>query len=179
MEHILYFTMFIRRDISPLSFMDANVGSNPSFVWRSLLQARDIITEGGAWKIGDGETVGIDSHKWLPKPPSFKPGADRTLKVSALFNPVTRQWDHSLIQTLFHTSTREDILRIQLGQSRSRDKLMWMETKSRTFSVKTAYQVALRLHRPGAGEHSLASHDKRLWNRAWALNTPPKVHNFI
>ena len=82
MERILYFTMFIRRDISPLSFMDANVGNNPSFVWRSLLQARDIITEGGAWKIGDGETVGIDSHKWLPKPPSFKPGVDRTLKVS-------------------------------------------------------------------------------------------------
>lgn len=48
MERILYFTMFIRRDISPLSFMDANVGNNPSFVWRSLLQARDIITEGGA-----------------------------------------------------------------------------------------------------------------------------------
>ena len=74
----------------------------------------------------------------------------------------------SLIQTLFHTSTREDILHIQLSQSRSRNKLMWMETKSRTFSVKMAYEVALRLHRPGAGEHSLASHDKRLSNRVWA-----------
>ena len=57
--------------------------------------------------------------------------------------------------------------------------LVWMETKSRTFSVKTAYQVALRLHRPMAGEHSLASHDMRCWNRVWALNTPSKVRNFI
>ena len=159
--------------------MDAKLGSNPSFVWRSLLQARELITEGTTWKIGDGETVGIDSHKWLPNPPRFKLGADRTLKVSALFNPETRQWDRSLIQALFHNSSRYDILHIHLSHFRSMDKLMWMATKSRTFLVKMAYQVAFRLHLLVAGEHSLASQDKRLWNKVWALNTPLKVRNFI
>ena len=56
--------------------MDVELGSNPSFVRRSLLQARELLQEGSAWKIGDGKTVGIDSHKWLPNPPRFKPGVD-------------------------------------------------------------------------------------------------------
>ena len=152
--HSLFYCVYKTRYFPTYSFMDVKLGSNPSFVWCSLLQARKLLQKGLAWKIGDSETIGIDSHKRLPNPPSFKPGADRILKVSALFNPDTRQWDRSLIHALSHNSTTDDILRIKLGHSRSRDKLMWMETKSRTFSVKTAYQVALRLHRLVTGRNS-------------------------
>ena len=154
--------------------MEAELGSNPSFVWHSLLQARELITVGSAWKIGDGETVGIESHKWLPQPPSFKPGADRSLKVCQLFDADTRQWNRPLIQSLFHASTRDDILRIKLGDARTRDKLHWIETKSRTFSVKSAYHVALRLSNAAVGEHSLANQDKGLWNKVWPLILPRK-----
>ncbi|KAK9993090.1 hypothetical protein SO802_022793 [Lithocarpus litseifolius] len=159
--------------------MEADLGSNPSFVWCSLLQARELITAGSAWKIGDGQTVGIESHKWLPRPPWLKPGADRSLKVCHLFDAVTRQWNRPLIHSLFHASTRDDILRIKLGDARTRDKLHWIETKSRTFSVKSAYHVGLRLSNSVMGEHSLANQDKGLWNKVWSLNTPPKVRNFI
>ena len=31
--------------------MDAELGNNPSYVWRSLLAARDIIIEGSKWKV--------------------------------------------------------------------------------------------------------------------------------
>ena len=177
--HFLFYRIYKARYFPICSFMDVELGSNPSFVWCSLLQARKLLQKGLAWKIGDSKTIGIDSHKWLPNPPNFKPGADRILKVSALFNPDIRQWDRSLIHALFHNFTRDDILRIKLGHSRSRDKLMWMETKSRTFSVKTAYQVALRLHRFVTGKNSLVSQDKQLWNKIWALNTPSKVRNFM
>lgn len=159
MERIFCSIAFIRLAISPFALLwMLNWVATHLFVWCSLNQARKLLQKGLAWKIGDSETIGIDSHKWLPNPPSFKPGADRILKVSALFNPD---------------------IRIKLGHSRSRDKLMWMETKSRTFSVKTAYQVALRLHRFVTGKNSLVSQDKQLWNKIWALNTPSKVRNFI
>ena len=46
--------------------MEAHLGSNPSYVWRSLLSARELIREGFVWKIGDGSSVGIQTHKWLP-----------------------------------------------------------------------------------------------------------------
>ena len=96
-----------------------------------------------------------------------------------LFDADTRQWNRPLIQSLFHASTRDDILRIKLGDARTWDKLHWIETKSPTFSVKSAYHVALRLSNAAVGEHSLANQDKGLWNKVWSLNTPPKVRNFL
>lgn len=54
------------------SFLDANLGSNPSFVWRSLLQAWDVIFEGLTWKVGSGSLVDIATHKWMPRPPCFR-----------------------------------------------------------------------------------------------------------
>ena len=112
--HFLFYRVYKARYFPTCSFMDAELGSNPSFVWRSLLQAKELLQEGLAWKIGDGKNVGIDSHKWLPNTPRFKPDIDQTQKISALFNFETRQWDRSLIHAFFHNSTRDDILRIQL-----------------------------------------------------------------
>ena len=50
-----------------------------------------------------------------------------------------------MIQSPFHASTRDDILWIKLGDARTWDKLHWIETKSRAFSVKSTYHVALHL----------------------------------
>ena len=47
------------------------------------------------------------------------------------------------------------------------------------FLVKIAYQLALRLHSPSLGEHSLAHQDRSLWKKLWLLHTPPKVLNFL
>ena len=63
--------------------MKAELGSNPSYVWRSLLQAKELIREGFAWPIGDGEIEEVASHKWLPQPPIFRLEANQSLKVSS------------------------------------------------------------------------------------------------
>ena len=49
--------------------MDAELGSNPSYVWRSLLAAREIIWD--RWRVGDGNTIGVTTHKWLSHKPVF------------------------------------------------------------------------------------------------------------
>lgn len=45
------------------SFLDADLGGNLSYVWRSLLQAQDVILEGSTWKVGSGSSVVIATHK--------------------------------------------------------------------------------------------------------------------
>ena len=100
---------------------------------------RDLIREGSIWQVGDGEQIGIESHKWLPRLPCFRPGVDKSLKVSSLLNATTQQWDRAKIQSLFHDSMRSDIFHLKLGPPGSRDKLCWNESKSKTFSVRTAY----------------------------------------
>ena len=61
----------------------------------------------------------------------------------------------------------------------SRDRLRWKENKKQEFSVKSAYQVALRINRAEVVEHSLAWEDKKLWNKVWKLGVQPKVQNFV
>ncbi|KAK9995822.1 hypothetical protein SO802_020508 [Lithocarpus litseifolius] len=123
--------------------------------------------------------IGINTHKWLSRSPNFKAGADKSLKVADLIDTITNQWDRGKVHTIFEPDTREDILKLKLSNVASRDRLLWKENKANKFSVRTAYQVALRLHHPQIGEHSLASMDRKMWKRIWSLNVPPKVRNFM
>ena len=45
------------------SFMDANMGSSPSFVWRSLIKGRKVLQAGCLWRVGDGHNISIYQHK--------------------------------------------------------------------------------------------------------------------
>ena len=129
--------------------------------------------------MGDGQSIEVNDHRWLNHPPWFRPGADTNLKVADLFDHRSRQWNRPLLHTIFLQSTVDDILSIKLGEVHDRDKLLWKETKSGCFSVKTAYQVALRLKQPQNVEHSTAREDKKFWNKMWKLPIPPKVRNFM
>ena len=48
------------------SFLKAKLGSNPSYVWRSIIAAQKLIRSGARWHIGKGDRVNIWSEPWLP-----------------------------------------------------------------------------------------------------------------
>ncbi|OMO96348.1 reverse transcriptase [Corchorus capsularis] len=82
------------------SFMRATLGSNPSFVWRSLLAGREVLRSGCHWKIEDGQSVDIWRDKWLNSPPEFRPQPRPgticvSNPVSTLFNE-NGQWEIDL-----------------------------------------------------------------------------------
>lgn len=95
--------------------MEAEIGGNPLFVWRNLLVARDLITEGTVWQIGDGQNIDVRRQRWLSNPPLFRPGADTNLKVGDLIDQHTKQWKRQLIYSTFSQSTAKEILSIKLG----------------------------------------------------------------
>ena len=64
-QNSLFFRVYKTRYFPEISFLEAKLGSNPSYVWRSLLQARDVLLEGSTWKVGSGSSVDIATHKWL------------------------------------------------------------------------------------------------------------------
>ena len=163
------YSLFVRvykaRYFPNCSFMEAELGCNPYFVWRSLLEARELIRAGTVWHVGDGQSIEVSDHRWLNHPPQFRPGTDTNLKVADLIDQQTRQWNRPLLQATFQQSTMDDILRIKLGEEQDQDKLRWKETKNGCFSVKTAYRVALCLNQPENAEHSTAREDKKFWNK--------------
>ena len=119
----LFYKVYKARYFPKCSFLEAEFGKNPSFVWRSLMASRDIILEGSRWQMGDGQSINIRNYKWLPRPSLFKPGVDTLLKVRDLIDQQTNKWNRPLIQNTFMQSTQEDILSIRLGDPQTPDRL--------------------------------------------------------
>ena len=67
--HSLFYRVYKSRYFPNCSLMDANLGNNPLYMWWNLLEARDIIREGSIWKVGDGKSIEISTHKWLSHKP--------------------------------------------------------------------------------------------------------------
>ena len=159
--------------------MEAELGYNPSFVWRSLLEARNLIRAATVWKVRDGKSIKVDGHRWLPHPPQFRPEAEKNMRVCDLFNPDSRQWHQQLLLHTFMPNTVAEIQLCNLGTTPDKDKLIWKENKNGAFSVKSAYWVVIRMRQADQVEHSSAQTDKRLWNRIWQLHIPPKAKTFV
>ena len=54
------------------SFIEANNGVNPSNTRRTLMEEREILKQGLVWRIGDGRSIDITTHKWLPSSLNFQ-----------------------------------------------------------------------------------------------------------
>nr|POE67499.1 hypothetical protein CFP56_36665 [Quercus suber] len=107
------------------------------------------------------------SHAWLPNAPVFVNAPTREMKVRELIEEDTRQWDRGKIHALFDRRACEDILAVPLNQLSSPDKLIWKENRTHSFSVRTAYQVALRLKNRHQSEHSSVQvHPKVIFENA-------------
>jgi hypothetical protein len=48
------------------SILEAKMGHNPSYAWRSILSSCDLLKEGLYWRIGNGEKAKIWGDKWVP-----------------------------------------------------------------------------------------------------------------
>jgi hypothetical protein len=112
------------------SIMEANVGSRPSLVWRSILASKDLIEDGAIWRIGDGRSVKIWGDKWLPRTKSSMVYSPRisnlqNMKVDELIDREEKQWRSSLINTLFIPKEAQTILSIPLSPFFPQDRLIW------------------------------------------------------
>ncbi|CAL1396674.1 unnamed protein product [Linum trigynum] len=101
------------------TILEANVGYNPSYVWRSLMSAQDFIHRGTRWRIGNGDQVRIWGDKWLsnsaegfiPSPPKGLPVESR---VSELIDTITEGWDPLVLDQCFPNDLIQTILQIPL-----------------------------------------------------------------
>ena len=88
------------------SFMEASMGSRPSYAWRSILFGQQLLVKGLRRTIGSGQDTYVWLDKWLfrdsPVAPLRKPILfDVDLKVSDLINPQTRTWDRGTLEENF------------------------------------------------------------------------------
>lgn len=54
------------------SFLEAHLGRKPSYIWRSIMVARNIINEGARWVVENGRCIETWKARWLPTSASSK-----------------------------------------------------------------------------------------------------------
>lgn len=125
-------------------FVNAGIGYQPSYAWRSILSVREKILQGCRWIVGNGDSIDLWKDRWLPNQPGFilsRPSQElpENSHVSDLMVEATGQWDRSKIFRNFNGDEAVMIVSIPLSSSSPRDKFIWHAEKSGTYSIKTAY----------------------------------------
>ena len=180
--------MFKARYYADRLFKEAVLGKRPSFSWRSIFVAKDIVVSGSRWVVGNGEQIDIWKDRWLPTPDSFKVVSPRTslvsYKVAWLLDKETRSWDVHKVRSSFLPHEADTILGIAICPRLLKDSLIWAWTANGRFPVKSAYKIAKKClkessHKANAGSASKNDKMKSLWNLIWKLKCPNKIKQFM
>ncbi|KAH9683148.1 reverse transcriptase domain-containing protein [Citrus sinensis] len=157
------------------SVNEAKLGHNPSFVWRSIVAAKDVVVSGSRIQIGHGQQVLIGQDPWLPDTnngfiTSRIHEELAVAKVSSLMVPNQRSWDLDLLADIFNERDRELILQIPLSQRRESDVWYWLHDLCGVYSVRSCYKLLT---------HRDSDSSTRVWRSLWRLEVPSKVRNFL
>ncbi|KAL0399727.1 UNVERIFIED_CONTAM: putative mitochondrial protein [Sesamum radiatum] len=164
------------------NLFEASLGSRPSFTWRSVMAALFLFRAGCRWRIGSGVHVRVWTDPWLPRPRSFRPITPPApnlahLLVSELIDPV-RDWKTELVERLFWPCDSSIILAIPLSRVGEGDLLTWHYSKNGSFTVRSAYHLAVSLTDTPCSS-SRAAAETAWWRKVWPARVPNKVKVFI
>ena len=130
--------------------LNASIGNNPSYAWRSIHKSIEIIQQGTRWRVGNGKTIHIWDDRWLPTPTTYKVISPREdfgdfPMVSTLIDQDTRRWRKDTLDKIFLAFKVENILSIPIPHYAQEDQLIWVGNKKGIFMVKIAYFLARKV----------------------------------
>jgi hypothetical protein len=129
-------------------YIDAKLGHNPSFVWRSIFSARRIVRSGARWKIGNGINIPIFEAPWLSHGGCIScvgqsSDAIQHSRVNSLIDHNNSTWNYPLISDYFDQNVVHDILRVPIFRQVVEDHLVWRLEKNGQYSVKSVYRLCM------------------------------------
>ncbi|XP_060959356.1 uncharacterized protein LOC133030581 [Cannabis sativa] len=141
----------VARYFSNGNFLFAELGSNPSFIWRSVWEAKSLLSSGARRTIGDGKSTAILGVPWLP----------------GLENQCITTDHPSLV------GRKVDCL-MKLCENPCSDCWCWSKEVSGEYPVRSAYKLLQQLN----GSWPTAGAEKQ-WQQLWRLNVPAKVQHMV
>ncbi|XP_019180182.1 PREDICTED: uncharacterized protein LOC109175373 [Ipomoea nil] len=132
------------------NFIDATVGNNPSYCWRSIMAAHGLVCGGIKRRIGNGGTTMIG--------------------VSGLIDQDTRTWDLDILNDIFDPVDVNRIRRVPVCPDYE-DSWYWYKEHNGSYSVKSAYRSVVGEIQNNTGFNR--------WNALWKLEVPPRWKTFL
>lgn len=126
-------------------FLNAELGANPSYLWRSILSAQDAIIIGCRKRIGDGASTKVWKVPWLPCEENDYMSTNQVpelqnINVHSLIDTDTNTWDSDILDDLFNDRDRRLIRRIPIPRQPKADAWFWLPHPKGQFTVKSVYQ---------------------------------------
>ncbi|KAL5830504.1 hypothetical protein ACOSQ3_019972 [Xanthoceras sorbifolium] len=117
-----------------------------SFVWKSIIWGKELVSKGSRWRIGSGASVLVYHDRWISRPSTFKiispPSLDFQVTVD-LLKTSEGAWDVNLLREHFLQVDVDAILSLPSSSFRIQDSFLWHFEKSGFFSVRSSYHTAL------------------------------------
>lgn len=102
--HSLFYRDYKAWYFPDCSFLKATVGSNPSYVWRSVLAAQEIIRKWSRWQVGNGWRIIVTDPNWFPRSPCLIGVVPPSMRVCEVIDESIGQWDRAKLSALFSPS---------------------------------------------------------------------------
>ncbi|XP_071722151.1 uncharacterized protein [Rutidosis leptorrhynchoides] len=160
------------------TFLEANLGNNPSLVWRSILYGRETLLKGSIWRIANSDSIRIREDNWLHNfnlsSRHFEALQERGIRRISQLLEEGRTWNLPLLRSILgnHLAYRISLVPIRATGS---DLFAWSGSKDNVFSVRSAYFVALE----GLQQNTVRNPFPLFWNLIWKLDVPPKIKLFL
>ena len=128
-------------------FLHVELGTKPSFAWRSIFATQTVVQSGYRWQVGDSKSIGVWTNRWLPRPSTFRVLTPPTLlpvntTVDSPTNQESGEWNLNLINQVFFHEDATSILSIPLSRHKPKDRMIWAFTPRGRFIVNSAYKVS-------------------------------------
>ena len=183
MRDSLLYRLFKARYFPNSKFLQASIGNNPSYAWRSIMAAQYLVQQGTRWSVGNGNSIHVWGDKLLPTSSTYKVVSPRQIlhantRVSELISQDSGAWKHQVLDVIFLPHEAELIKSIPLSAQLPEDKLIWAGNNNGKFSVKSAYRLAMEGARFDSGSSSDNGILRRFWRFVWRIPVPHKVRHF-
>jgi hypothetical protein len=164
--------------------LEASLGTKPSFVWRNIFNARELLQQGLLWRVGNGKSIKVWGKRWLPVPTSYSvqslPGRlHESALVADLIDPDLKSWKLELLQEAFTVEEAKSISKIPLSPLLPMDVLTWRCTQDGKFLLWSAYHLGRELQDMRTGQCSNVGNDSVVWRALWKLRVPNQVKLFF
>uniref|UniRef100_A0A2N9GNK1 RNase H type-1 domain-containing protein n=1 Tax=Fagus sylvatica TaxID=28930 RepID=A0A2N9GNK1_FAGSY len=179
----LFYRVFKAKFFPHESILDCPTTTRGSYAWQSILKARDVISRGAVWRVGNGENINIWRHRWLLEDHHRKiimprPNLLKHSTVNELITKPQMIWDNSLIDSLFIPYDAEAIKHIPLSNHEHADKITWLGNMNGEYSVRSGYRFLVDEEDRSLPSSSRPDPLQYLWRSIWSLKIPKKCQMF-
>ncbi|KAK9706077.1 hypothetical protein RND81_07G103000 [Saponaria officinalis] len=103
------------------SILDARIGHDPSYTWRSLWSAKSLLLEGLKWRVGNGHDINVWEDAWLPgdnaaRIPTPISEVDPSLRVAELIDSNTKAWNLPKLRSILSEDDVQIVLQLPISK---------------------------------------------------------------